>query len=164
MEADVFPVDAHATLLKQKNFAALIPTVIPRSLKLPVGFSPSCFMRRFSQPVKSLIVLLEYILVFPSFLVTILDSPMSGNISSLYLNTPEPKGLSLSLLSSNFLVIISLSHPISCAASSKSPQSQKYLTFPLSNSFLHEMHVNFILASPWLKHVKSPASGHRACF
>jgi hypothetical protein len=37
----VFPVDAHTTAVAPSSSALEIATVIPRSLKLPVGFAPS---------------------------------------------------------------------------------------------------------------------------
>ena len=52
-EAEVFPVEAHATNRAPIARAWLIPTVIPRSLNEPVGFSPSC-LNQTSTPAKSL--------------------------------------------------------------------------------------------------------------
>jgi len=43
MEAEVFPVEAQATTRAWAFRAIASPTVIPRSLKEPVGFSPSFF-------------------------------------------------------------------------------------------------------------------------
>src|SRR5690606_2290083 len=42
-EAEVFPVDAHMTAWEPASFALVSATVIPRSLKEPVGLSPSYF-------------------------------------------------------------------------------------------------------------------------
>src|SRR5579875_964634 len=42
-EAEVFPVDAHITLLYPSSTAFDTPTVIPLSLKDPVGLRPSNF-------------------------------------------------------------------------------------------------------------------------
>ena len=39
-EAEVFPVEAQMTALAPPSTALLIATVIPRSLKEPVGFEP----------------------------------------------------------------------------------------------------------------------------
>src|SRR3954447_23017176 len=41
--ADVLPVDAHTTALAPSSAALEIATVMPRSLKDPVGFRPSYF-------------------------------------------------------------------------------------------------------------------------
>src|SRR5690606_262253 len=49
-EALVFPVDAQMTAFAPASTALLIATVMPRSLKLPVGLRPST-LRNTSQPV-----------------------------------------------------------------------------------------------------------------
>ena len=41
--AEVFPVEAQITALAPASFAFVTAIVIPRSLKLPVGFEPSNF-------------------------------------------------------------------------------------------------------------------------
>ncbi len=51
IEAEVFPVEAQATLSMPSRRAAVAPAVIPRSLKEAVGFSPSCLRRTRSIPV-----------------------------------------------------------------------------------------------------------------
>ena len=43
--ADVLPVDAQTTALAPSSTAFEIASVMPRSLKDPVGFSPSSFKR-----------------------------------------------------------------------------------------------------------------------
>ena len=50
MLALVLPVLAQATLFAPSLRAALAPQVMPRSLKLPVGFSPSCLNQRSERP------------------------------------------------------------------------------------------------------------------
>src|SRR5215213_8856398 len=46
-EAEVFPVEAHATTRAPTALAWLTPTVIPRSLNDAVGLCPSCFSSRW---------------------------------------------------------------------------------------------------------------------
>ena len=46
-EAEVFPVEAQMTALAPRSSALLIATVMPRSLKDPVGLSPS-YLRKTS--------------------------------------------------------------------------------------------------------------------
>ena len=50
MEAEVFPVEAQATAVAPARTAWVTATVMPRSLKEPVGFSPSCLRARSSWP------------------------------------------------------------------------------------------------------------------
>src|SRR5437660_9833825 len=52
-DADVLPVDAHTTALAPSSTALEIATVMPRSLKDPVGFAPSNF-RNTLAPTRSL--------------------------------------------------------------------------------------------------------------
>src|SRR5919198_2238855 len=51
-EAAVFPVEAHTTERAPSASAFETTTVIPRSLKLPVGFAPS-HLSQISVPVRS---------------------------------------------------------------------------------------------------------------
>ncbi len=51
-DAAVFPVDAHTTASASSSTAFVIATVMPRSLKLPVGFAPSHF-RSTCEPIRS---------------------------------------------------------------------------------------------------------------
>ena len=53
MDAEVLPVDAQATRPMPSRFACVTPLVMPRSLKEPVGFSPSCLRKILSTPAKS---------------------------------------------------------------------------------------------------------------
>ena len=51
-DADVFPVDAQMIALAPDSTALLTASVMPRSLKEPVGLHPST-LRYTSQPVRS---------------------------------------------------------------------------------------------------------------
>jgi len=52
MEAAVFPVEAQATAFAPMALAHVTPTVIPRSLNDPVGFSPSCLTANHASPTQ----------------------------------------------------------------------------------------------------------------
>lgn len=52
-EAEVFPVEAQATICAPTHSAWLVATVMPRSLNEPVGFSPSCFSTRRATPAQA---------------------------------------------------------------------------------------------------------------
>jgi hypothetical protein len=52
-EAEVFPVEAQATVVAPILMASETPTVIPLSLNEPVGFSPSCLRESLSSPAYS---------------------------------------------------------------------------------------------------------------
>ena len=51
-EAEVLPVDAHTTALAPSSTAIEMAIVMPRSLKLPVGFAPST-LSHTSAPTRS---------------------------------------------------------------------------------------------------------------
>src|SRR5688572_4016714 len=89
-DALVLPVEAQATIDAPTHLAWLTPTVMPRSLNEPVGFSPSC-LNQTSTPAKSLSRLSWYRFVLPSGFETITSSGMSG-ISSRKRQTPERSG------------------------------------------------------------------------
>ena len=46
----MLPVDAQITCLAPNSTALVTPMVMPLSLKLPVGFSPSFFIHKFVSP------------------------------------------------------------------------------------------------------------------
>src|SRR6185437_2040334 len=50
IEAEVLPVEAQATIFAPSACACDTATVMPPSLKDPVGFMPRCFACRFSSP------------------------------------------------------------------------------------------------------------------
>src|ERR671934_2549694 len=87
MEADVLPVEAHATQEKPSWCAIEIATVMPRSLKEPVGFIPWCLAKRLSTPAAAALRGNSYRGVLPSRRVVI--SPVStGGSSSRNRQTP----------------------------------------------------------------------------
>ena len=51
--AEVFPVDAHPTILAPSSLAWETPMVIPLSLKDPVGLSPSNFTYALGTPTSA---------------------------------------------------------------------------------------------------------------
>src|SRR5215475_15659131 len=80
-EADVLPVLAQATLVARRIFACVMPVVIPKSLKDPVGFIPRCLNDRRFILAYSADRGASQIGVLPSPIVTILASSASGRSS-----------------------------------------------------------------------------------
>ena len=97
-EAEVSPVDAHATARTRAPSPIIClttdtSTVIPRSLNDPVCDSPHCFTHTSSTPIARPYRSTRSRLVAPSFIVTRFSSRSSGHTHSFLLHTPEPFGL-----------------------------------------------------------------------
>src|SRR4030042_6357341 len=77
-EAEVLPVDAQMTDLTPSSTAFVTPTVMPLSLKEPVGFSPSFFTYSWLMPSALPKRLHLWSPVPPSFNVTIFAGSFMG--------------------------------------------------------------------------------------
>src|SRR5258706_8459897 len=91
-DADVLPVEAQATAGAETRRAWVTATVIPRSLKEPVGFAPSSFRLIESSPHHLATRSRRTSGVFPSGWVRISSSLTSGRTSSRKRHTPDDSG------------------------------------------------------------------------
>ena len=88
-EADVLPVDAHATASAPIRLACVRAAVMPRSLNDALGLCPSCFSHRSRTPAKLATASRATSGVFPSGWLTISSSRAPGSTSSRKRQTPE---------------------------------------------------------------------------
>ena len=138
----VFPVEAQARTFCPKCFATETARVIPRSLKEPVGFSPSCFSQRCLDPDHFSNLSDRCKGVEPSLWVTIVESD-SGIKPSLNRQTPlRSDAFLLVRRESSFSVRMGLL-ALFCAISSNPPQEQKYLILNKSNLRWHSRQLSF---------------------
>lgn len=79
-------MDAHPTTLAPSSLARDTPMVMPRSLKEPVGLSPSNLTKVFSTPISAPSALVEYRGVPPSCMDTLWAG--STGMNGAYLQTP----------------------------------------------------------------------------
>ena len=79
---EVFPVDAQATAAAPRRRACVTATVIPRSLKDPVGLCPSCFSSSDEIPAQRATDARESRGVLPSGWLTTASRSMLGSTSS----------------------------------------------------------------------------------
>lgn len=84
--AEVFPVEAHPTTLAPSSLARETPMVMPRSLKEPVGLSPSNFTNELTTPTSAPRALVGYRGVPPSWMETLCAG--STGMNGAYLHTP----------------------------------------------------------------------------
>ena len=100
----MFPVDAHPTVSTPSSSALVIPTLIPRSLKLPVGLDPSTLISNFTPNWSPN---LSHLMngVPPSCKLIILDS--STGMNSLYFHIVDFLQLKMSRETSGLQIISS---------------------------------------------------------